>query len=57
MQFWFLFLPTQEKFKTLRAERFQPVDGSSEPQPVDGNKLYNEVVGGRNKCNRIYGLG
>ena len=48
---------TQEQLKTLRAKRSQPVDGSSEPQPVDENKLYSDVVGGRNKRNRIYGLG
>ena len=50
-------MPTQEKLKTVRAERSQPVDGSSEPQPVDENSLYYAVVGGHDERNRIYGLG
>ncbi|KAK1364304.1 hypothetical protein POM88_039865 [Heracleum sosnowskyi] len=40
-----------EKLKTLRAERSQPIEGSSIPQPVDENQLFYEAVGGRNKKN------
>ncbi|KAK1401042.1 hypothetical protein POM88_000647 [Heracleum sosnowskyi] len=32
---------------TLRAERSQPIEGSSIPQPVDENQLFYEGVGGR----------
>ncbi|KAK1387558.1 hypothetical protein POM88_015736 [Heracleum sosnowskyi] len=46
-----------EKIVNLRAERSQPVNGSSVPQSVDENKLYYDVVGGRNEKNMIYGLG
>ncbi|KAK1359004.1 hypothetical protein POM88_043478 [Heracleum sosnowskyi] len=46
-----------EKIKSLRAERSQPADGSSTPQPVDENQLFYDAVGGRNSRNKIYGLG
>lgn len=46
-----------ETIKALRAERSQPADGSSTPQPVDENQLFYDAVGGRNSRNRIYGLG
>ncbi|KAK1368587.1 hypothetical protein POM88_034679 [Heracleum sosnowskyi] len=46
-----------EKIVNLRAERSQPTDGSLVPQSVDENKLYYDVVGGRNEKNMIYGLG
>ncbi|KAK1357992.1 hypothetical protein POM88_051248 [Heracleum sosnowskyi] len=46
-----------ENIKTLRAERSKPVDGSSVPQPVDDLMLYYDTIGGRNKRNRIYGIG
>ncbi|KAK1381748.1 hypothetical protein POM88_019483 [Heracleum sosnowskyi] len=47
----------KENIKTLRAERSKPVDGSSVPQPVDDLMLYYDAIGGRNKRNRIYGIG
>ncbi|KAK1389980.1 hypothetical protein POM88_018158 [Heracleum sosnowskyi] len=45
-----------EKLKVLRVEHSQPIEGSI-PQPVDENQLFYEAVGGRNKRNRIYGIG
>ena len=52
-----LFKSIQEKLKTLRNERSQPSDGSSIPQLIDENRLFYDAVGGRNKRNRIYGIG
>ncbi|KAK1370788.1 hypothetical protein POM88_036880 [Heracleum sosnowskyi] len=42
---------------TLRVERSKPVDGSSVPQPVDEIMLYYDAIGGRNKRNKVYGIG
>ncbi|KAK1377005.1 hypothetical protein POM88_033198 [Heracleum sosnowskyi] len=46
-----------ENIKTLRVECSKPVDGSSVPQPVDEIMLYYDAIGGRNKRNRVYGIG
>ncbi|KAK1369544.1 hypothetical protein POM88_035636 [Heracleum sosnowskyi] len=46
-----------ENIKTLRAERSKPADGLSVPQPVNEIMLYYDAIGGRNKRNRVYGIG
>lgn len=46
-----------KRIEELRKLRSQPLEGSSEPQPVDEDQLFLDAVGGPDNRNRVYGMG
>jgi hypothetical protein len=51
-----LFSYYYDEIETLRQQLSQPLEGSSEPQPVDETDLYFQAVGGEKK-KRVYRMG
>lgn len=45
-----------KRIEELRKLRSQPLECSSEPQPVDEDQLFLDAVGGPDNKNRVYGM-